>query len=104
MFFSNVKPEKGSVSVNLDVVFSLEILISTLNFVFRKLHYQINIHRASNGPGMSLPHILKYVNKTAVKCRVTVGKQEESRNWQSVLYIHPNLEGERAMRGTLRAS
>lgn len=104
MFFSNVKPEKGSVSVNLDVAFPLEILISTLNFVFRKLHYQINIHRASNGPGMSLLHILKYVNKTAVKCTVIVGKQEESRNWQSVLYIHPSLEGERAMRGTLRAS
>lgn len=64
MFLSNVKPEKGSVSVNLDVAFSLEILISTLNFVFRKLHYQINIHKASNGPGMSLLlHILKYVNK-----------------------------------------
>lgn len=104
MFFSNVKPEKGSVSVNLDVAFSLEILISTLNFVFRKLHYQVNIHRASNRPGMSLLHILKYVNKTAVKCRVIVGKQEESRNWQSVLYNHLSLEGERAMRGTLRAS
>lgn len=49
---------------NLVVAFSLEILISTLNFVFRKLHYQINIHRASNGSAMSLLlHILKYVEK-----------------------------------------
>lgn len=66
MFFSNVKPEKGSVSAKLDVAFSLEILISTLDFVFRKLHYQINIHRASKGPAMSLLlHILKYVKKTS---------------------------------------
>lgn len=38
VFFSNVKPEKGSVSVNLDVSFSSEMLITTLHFVFRKLH------------------------------------------------------------------
>lgn len=38
MFFSNVKPEKGAGSVNLDVAFFSEMLITMLHFVFRKLY------------------------------------------------------------------
>lgn len=48
-----------------------------------------------------LLHILEYMKKTSVKWRVIVEKQEESRNWQSVLYIHPSLEGVMTMRGAL---
>lgn len=36
-----------------------------------------------------------------MKWKVIVGKQEESRNWQPILYIHSSLEGGRAMKGTL---